>query len=310
MFRWNLRVPFLYQNSYITLKDLEVWLLRHHHPIYVRRLLAWLHYKNGTTGVGGGWRPHGGQPVRPGFAPEGRSFHQYQWFYIWGAPPGGQLLYVATAVDTVFMDGPDRGDWHDPIAWREVPAQGSSEAKKWGIHANVGVPGNGESWHIQPIEIDGWVRATGNGSHPCPALDPYYPIPIEHDPYYSTPPQQGDGMIYLDKMDRMHDSRPGYQQMDSEAPQTTLKPGKSRKIALGMAHVHGVRVTVVNSRGPGFVTITGSQLGASDPGIPVVNMWDGKSGDGTLTLATPTGHGYLKSTVECDVIVDVSARGT
>lgn len=297
MFNWSLRVPFQYGNQYISLRELERWLLVHHHPEYVRRLLAWLHFKKGTVGVGGGWRAGGAQPGKPGFAPEGKSFHQDQNY--------NDGFTGACAVDSVYMDGPDAGDSHDSIAWKEVPIQGSAEAKRWGIHANVGVPGNGESWHLQPIEIDGW-QTWWNQGRPAPVRN--YPLPVEHDPYYAPPPGgtlvEEDDMQYLIKMDRMHDSRPGYQQL-SQVKQVALKPGENRKVPLGMAYVHGVRVAVVNGKGHGYVSITGV------PGLgnPVLNLWDGRQGDGVMFLATPDGHGYLATTVECDVIVDVFARG-
>lgn len=181
MFNWDLRVPFGYGDTYVSLRWLETWLLEHHHPEYVRRLLAWLHYKGGKVGVGGGWRAGGAQPDRPGFAPEGKSFHQDQE-YIDG-------FTGACAVDTVYEDGPDPGTAHDGIAWREVPQQGTAEAARWGVHANVGVPGAGESWHIQPVEIDGWQTWWNTGR---PAPRPGYPIPAEHDPYQSTPPEETD----------------------------------------------------------------------------------------------------------------------
>lgn len=117
-------------------------------------------------------------------------------------------------------------------------------------------------------------------------------------------PPPGEDMIYLKRSDRQHDSRAGYHQLTS-APQKRLKPGENRKIELGMASVAAVRVTVDNAKGPGFVSITG------DPGIgdPTVNIWNGSNGDGTTIINCPTGHGYVATTVECDVVVDVFGRG-
>jgi hypothetical protein len=181
-FNWQLRVPFGYYSQYVTLEWLNDWLLEHHHPEYVRRLIGWLHYKNGNVGVGGGWRAGGAQPDQPGFAPEGKSFHQDQKY--------ADGFIGACAVDSVYKDGPDAGTAHDGIAWAEVPRQGTAEAERWGIHANVGVPGNGESWHLQPIEIDGWGSATGNGTHAAPAIVAEYPIPTEHDPVAPVAPPE------------------------------------------------------------------------------------------------------------------------
>lgn len=177
-FNWDLQVPYKYGITYITLRQLEQIMLRDYNAEYVRRFIAWLHYKNGNVGAGGLSRTE--QPNKPGFAPSLlTTFH-------WAGQTYNDGTTGACAVDTVYRDGPDPGDAHDGIPWTEVPIQGSAEAVKWGIHANVGVPGDGESWHIQPIEIDGhasWVKA----GRPAPARN--YPIPVEHDPYAPPPPQ-------------------------------------------------------------------------------------------------------------------------
>lgn len=176
-FNWELRVPYKYGNTYITLRQLEQIMLKSYNRETTRRFLGWLHYKNGTVGAGGLARTE--QPDKPGFAPSlEQSFH-------WAGQRYSDGTTGACAVDTVYKDGPDPGDAHDGIAWREVPIQGSAEAAKWGIHANVGVPGKGESWHLQPTEIDGhasWVAA----GRPAPVKG--YPIPPEHDPYADIAP--------------------------------------------------------------------------------------------------------------------------
>ena len=178
-FNWDLQVPYQYSNRYITLRDLHAIMLRDYHPEYVRRFIAWLHYKAGNVGAGGLSRTE--QPDQPGFAPTlEQSFH-------WAGQKYNDGRTGACAVDAVYKDGPDPGDAHDGIPWREVPVQGSTEAVRWGIHANVGVPGDGESWHLQPVEIDGhasWVAA----GRPAPVAG--YPLPAEHDPSVTveTPP--------------------------------------------------------------------------------------------------------------------------
>lgn len=178
MFDWGLLVPYKYSNRYISLRDLHAIMSRDYHPEYVRRFIGWLHYKQGNVGAGGLARTE--QPNKPGFAPSlEQSFH-------WAGQKYADGVTGACAVDTVYRDGPDPGDAHDGIPWTEVPIQGSPEAKRWGIHANVGVPGDGESWHIQPVEIDGhatWLRA----GRPAPV--PGYPIPAEHDPNATTEPE-------------------------------------------------------------------------------------------------------------------------
>jgi hypothetical protein len=245
-FNWSLRVPFRYGDSYITLRQLEQHLLVHYHPEYVRRLLAWLNFKGGKVGVGGDWRAGGAQPDRLGFAPEGKSFHQDQAY--------NDGFVGACAVDTVFEDGPDPGDDHDGIAWREVPQQGSAEAARWGVHANVGVPGNGESWHIQPVEIDGWQTWWNTGRV---APRPGYPIPAAHDPYPTAPPDvidPEDDMRTLPAR-RVTDTRgqPGTPGRD------TYKAAAGSTSTITIAEAKGfdlaqVTVTVAEPEGPGHLT--------------------------------------------------------
>lgn len=313
-FDWSLRVPFRYQNNYITLSELEAWLLVHHHPAYVRRLLAWLHYKGGKAGVGGGWRAHGQQPDKPGFAAEGRSFHQYQRFGVhggewWPLELVDGAIYRATAVDLVWIDGPDPGDWHDRIAWAEVPVQGSAEAERFGVHCNVGAPGTkgGESWHMQPIEIDGWGSATGNGSHPAPSIDPNYPIPPEHDPYKDLTPAPGgnegaNDMRVLDEPQRIYDSRKSG---------GVFKPGETRDIVVGADDAYGaviVNITVDNPPAPGFATAFGGSGWNARPTVSNVN-WNQAGGAHENLAAVPVHRDHIHVYVKTGghVIVDLQA---
>lgn len=158
----ELRVPFGYRTARITLGELRDWLLVHHHPEFVRRLLAWLTHKGGFVGVGGGYREV--QPDKDGFAPEGKSFHQDQTY--------SDGFVGAAAVDLVVVNG---NNVHRAPRWSDVPAQGSAEAKTWGVHCNVGT----EPWHMQPIEIDGWQSWKDAGS---PAPEKNYPIPGDASP--------------------------------------------------------------------------------------------------------------------------------
>jgi hypothetical protein len=122
-----------------TMVDIDELFKRHHqakmHPEYARRLRAWLIAHEGRIGIGGSWRAV--QPVKPGFAPPGKSFHESQQFKsgTWFA-----------AVDLVHVNS---GRKHRAPTWDEVPKKGSQEAKRWGLHCNVTRPS--EPWHIQPI---------------------------------------------------------------------------------------------------------------------------------------------------------------
>jgi hypothetical protein len=164
----DLWVPYGYGDTWWTLGELEEWLLEHHHPEYVRRLVAWLDHKNGVIGVGGGWRADGSQPGDPGFAPEGKSFHQNQRY--------DDGFIGACAVDIVKAN--PAGGNHIGVAWSDVPQQESADAATWGIHANVNAGPTPEAWHIQPVEIDGWDSWNDHG---CPAPSPNYPLPGEQE---------------------------------------------------------------------------------------------------------------------------------
>lgn len=116
------------------------------HPEYWRRLKAWLISKEGKVGIGGAFRFT--QPDKPGFAPPGKSFHEKQRF------ASGFEGY--SAVDLVVRNGSNR---HRAPYWSEVPRQGSGslDIVAYGVHCNV----NGEPWHMQCFEMDGydgWVN--------------------------------------------------------------------------------------------------------------------------------------------------------
>lgn len=155
----SLRIPYGYGTAYKSLSETRNWLLNHHHPEYVRRICEWLSSKNGKIGVGGGWRADGTQPSKPGFAPEGKSFHQNQQY--------NDGFIGACAVDLVAVNGTDV---HRAPLWSEVLRQGSAASRSWGLHCNI----DSEPWHMQPIEIDGWQSWKNYGSL-APRLN--YPLP-------------------------------------------------------------------------------------------------------------------------------------
>jgi len=168
--------PVFYGTRMMTMEDLRATFEPHMHPEAARRMFAFIKTQNGKIGVGGGYRPPGTQPVAGGFAPPGDSFHEGQPF------PSG--LYYA-AWDLVVLNP---GAEHRAPRWEEVPQQGSEWAKKAGVHVNVGVPGNGESWHLQPIELDGhatWEylgRPDLQVNYPITTLNPNPPVPPVVDP--------------------------------------------------------------------------------------------------------------------------------
>jgi peptidoglycan hydrolase-like protein with peptidoglycan-binding domain len=141
------------------------------HPEYRRRLFNWIAAQGGRVGIGGGFRTT--QPTRPGFAPDGQSFHQAQTFR------SGFVGYAA--VDLVVARP---GAVHRSPTWAEVPAQGTANAAKWGVHCNV----SGEPWHMQCVEMDGWGGWVNAGRHDPKAG---YPIPETTPPTPPTEPPTG-----------------------------------------------------------------------------------------------------------------------
>ena len=139
--------PVGYRTEMVTLDELKRRFTPHMHPEAARRGFAFIESKGGLIGIGSGYRPPGVQPNKPGFAPPGKSFHEGQDF------PSGHYY---CAWDMVAVN--ETGGNHRSPRWAEVPRQGTDAAFDFGVHMNVGT----ESWHMQPIELDGWdswVRA-------------------------------------------------------------------------------------------------------------------------------------------------------
>lgn len=181
----------LYPSGYgKTMVTIDELFQRHYqdkmHPEFARRLRAWLIAQNGRIGIGGSWRST--QPNKPGFAPDGRSFHQSQTFN------NGRVAFCA--VDLVHVN--PNGNHRSP-RWEEVLRKGSAEAKRWGLHCNVTKPQ--EPWHIQPIEIDGWSGWANGGRkdfgpitipEPTPAPEPAPTPPALVFAYPGKPVRRGD----------------------------------------------------------------------------------------------------------------------
>jgi len=162
-----------------TMVDLDELFRRHYpdkmHPEFARRLRKWIEAQGGRIGIGGSWRAT--QPAKPGFAPDGQSFHQSQTF------ASGRVWFCA--VDLVHVNP---GKVHRSPTWAEVPKQGSLEAQKWNLHCNV----DNEPWHIQPIEIDGWTSWDRNGRRePVFLGSGFAPTPILVFAYPGSPIRLG-----------------------------------------------------------------------------------------------------------------------
>ena len=137
-------------------------------PEFAARVFPWIESKAGNIGIGGAVRFV--QPVGPTFAPAGMSFHEQQKFF------DGTIWYAA--LDLVAKNGTSV---HRSPRWDEVPKQGSGhpDITAYGVHCNV----DGEPWHIQPIELDGYT-SWNNAGRPRPRAG-FIATPIP------TPPPPG-----------------------------------------------------------------------------------------------------------------------
>lgn len=156
--------PMGYGTKLVTMAELRAKHELDLHPAAAPRIFGWLESCGGLVGIGGGVRADGSQPDKPGFAPEGQSFHQRQPFRDLN---GGRAF---AAFDLVVRNEVP-GKPHRSPRWQEVPHRGNAVAKAWGVHCNV-YPS--EPWHLQPIEISGWRSWVLRGR---PGLAAAYPIP-------------------------------------------------------------------------------------------------------------------------------------
>jgi len=170
----------MYPNGYgtqmVTLAEMQAKHGPKMHPEFRRRFFAWIESMGGLLGVGGGWRDT--QPDKPGFAPDGKSFHQYQHF------ASGLRAYCA--VDLVARNG---SNVHRAPTWGE-----SETAPDYGLHTFI----TGEPWHIQPIEIRGWQTWVDNGRRdPVAGVTLPGEIPEEDDDMPLFAAKSNSGVIHI-----------------------------------------------------------------------------------------------------------------
>jgi hypothetical protein len=165
----TIRYPYGYGTGTKTMTELRARYEPKMHPEFARRLFAWIESQGGNIGIGGGWRDT--QPDKPGFAPEGRSFHQYQDF------ASGLRAYAA--VDLVARNGTDK---HRAPTWEETET-----APAYGVHTFIRNP-TPEPWHAQPTDgpSRGWSTWKNAGS---PDPDPNFVLPGDE-----PDPEEGDDM--------------------------------------------------------------------------------------------------------------------
>jgi hypothetical protein len=170
--------PSGYGKTMVTIDQIAAQHRPHMHPEAFRRGMAFIVSQGGKFGVGGGYRPPGTQPTKPGFAPAGKSFHQDQEF------PAGRV-YVAWDMVVAVPGGPHRAP-----RWADVPAQGSQWAADCGVHMNVPT----EPWHMQPVEIDGWDSWVKDGRKDIVTNYPIKGEAVVPNPPTPNPPLETDDM--------------------------------------------------------------------------------------------------------------------
>lgn len=154
--------PVGYGTQLVTMEDLRARHEPRMHPEFARRLFAWLESQDGLIGIGGGFRKT--QPIRPGFAPPGKSFHEAQDF------ASGLSAYAA--VDLVARRP---GRTHRAPTWDECET-----GPEYGVHTFIKSPP--EPWHMQCVEMRGWSTWVNDGR---PDPDPNFLLPS--DPVPSVP---------------------------------------------------------------------------------------------------------------------------
>lgn len=295
---WSLQVPWGYGRQYKSLSEVRDLLAPYYQPESLHRFLVRLHAWGGEIGVGSWFRET--QPDKPGVAPEGKSFHQRQ-HYADGSSG-------ASAIDVVKRN--PAGGNHVAVTWADVDPQGTAAAKRWGVHANVGKPGDpypkGEQWHLQPVEIDGhdtWLAAGR------PAPQPGYPLPT-----HSPDPGEDDDMPILETPVCAYDSRPAendrkvptdLRTANAGVPKAPLAPGQTRTIVVGYCSEATVNVTAIGSGQAGYLAVNDPSGKTSTIGFDPAD----KIESNCVPVRTPNGTITVTAVVgSADFAIDVLAR--
>lgn len=261
-----------YGTSRITLDQMKARHGPRMHPEFARRFFAYIEAKGGLLGVGGGWRAT--NPDKPGFAPDGRSFHQSQ---TWAS---GTVGYAA--VDLVVGV---TGKVHRSPTWAET-----TDAPAYGLHTFI----SNEPWHIQPIEIRGWLAWVEAGRRDP---NPYFPLPQPPDPNPVGVPD----VFYPINPYRNSDTRVFGGPLASGSTHTfeiekTKFPANTTAVAINLA--------VVDQTGPGYLTIW--PHGMSKPNTSCINYQaNGGATNGAIVVGVKdrkfSVYVHTKAHVICDI---------
>lgn len=241
--------PVGYGSTLVTMRRLRELHEPGMHPWFAEPLFAWIESMGGEVGIGGGWRET--QPDAFGFAPEGKSFHQWQTFI-------SKLIKYA-AVDLVRRN-PTPGGKHVGMRWSD-----SATAPAYGLHTFI----SGEPWHMQSLNIRGW-QSWVNAGRPDPVMIDY-PGKVPPRPAPETgAPVTTERTDWLVPAERILDSR----WWDEAGRFGDDMPNDNgvRLIPCPKAAGKGavtITVTAVAPKGPGFVTAFRS--GDTPPTVSCLN---------------------------------------
>lgn len=263
------RYPYGYGRGTMTMSQLRARYEPKMHPEFARRLFPWIESMGGLIGIGGGWRDT--QPDKPGFAPDGKSFHQTQTF------ASGIKGYAA--VDLVAVNG---SGVHRAPTWAE-----SATAPAYGLHTFIKTPP--EPWHMQPIEIRGWGTWDRSGR---PDPDPTFVLPGG-----TTPPKEDNDMKVLTGPIRSYDSRADGGKFAAEERRDVKVPGTTAAF---------VNLTVVGADGPGYIVAYGG-LSKDVPATSNVNFDGPDAVSNSAWVPLHGDHIHVYASTGCHVIVDVQA---
>lgn len=258
-------------------------------PEVARRWIVFFVANRGLLGPGDGWRP---TPSNTSAASmRGESFHQTQTY------ADGTKWFVA--LDCVRRN-PTPGGKHLAPLTGQIPVQGSAAAKRWGIHANVGTPGQKgwESWHGQDVETDGWQTWVNAGrkrpiqGYPTPDI----PLP---DP---TPTPLPEVRAVLERFEAINPVR----FFDTRGLGGEVPAGQYAVTAPGVTGRKGVKVGVkiLGPDAPGYATVW-----TGDVPAPGVSSHDFVTDQTTNTIidvplaADGTFKVYVSA--KCGIIVDL-----
>jgi len=248
---------------------------------FAERWFAAMAAADGLVGIGGGWRAV--NPVAPGFAPPGRSFHESQQWR------DGQYAYAAIDLIGVNARHGTAQEW-----MRRYGSQ-------FGLLTfwNVMVGGHTEPWHVQADDIprgySQWTQLGRPNPFPAYILPGHYipPVPTFPPAPITAPLEVGD----------MHMSEPERRLIDTRQSgnkQPTILLAVQTGLA-GVAKAVDVTVTAIPQGISGYMSVNGqtsfNNFGQAEP-----------SSFGRSFKVEPDGSILMGSSTPIHIVVDLVAE--